>query len=891
VKITGHTAKLVSRTKLLTTLASITMLGVIIALSAAPALAHVGFALSRTHPPYAACPNTASGNPTCEAIVAPTAAIGSGDTVGPEFQGSGQKGGFDPEDLRKAYELPKTGGSGQTVAIVDRYNDLYAESDLQKYREEYKLYYRFAETSCTEANGCFKKIDTSGETEKEAEEHKKSFPENTLEAGEISLDVDMVSAACPECRILLVETPTKAGQTTAESVSLFLAGEEEAEHYNNREATEISNSWDIWEGEITEAEQKADDEKYFESAGVPITFASGDYGYSGKLRWPGSSQYVISTGATRLTKVEKPKEGEREWTEEPWREYENGEKERTYVGVTHGAGTTSGCSKYEGRPTWQKYKDCEKRTDVDVAVVGACDSPVSIYDTYYGGWANECGTSDAAPFVAGIEALSNQYSRGLGAEAFYLAGEKHLLFDVTKGGNGECGDLTGEKFTKCHAEYGYESSVECGAPESLQYYLCNSLVGYDGPTGWGAPKGPLTLTGPPVVYTGLPTDISEKEATLNGAVTPEDAETKYYFEYGTEKGKYTTKTAEASAGSGASPMEESKTVTGLAAGTTYYYRLVATNTNGTVDGNEVTFSTTAKPVAETKPATGVNETEATLNAGVNPKGAETKYYFEYGIERAEYTKRTAEASAGSGTGNIEESKAITGLKASATYHFRVVATNSDGTTDGSDEVLSTTGKPSIEAKRASGMSETGVTLNGGVNPRGSETKYYFEYGPTTSYGTKTAEASAGSGITMLAESKAITGLTASTTYHFRIVATNSYGTTDGADVVFSTTGKPSVETRSATAIGVGKATLNGVVNPRESETKYYFEYGPTVSYGSKTAEVSVGSGITSLEESSVVTGLTANTTYHFRIVATNGSGTTDGADQMFTTLVTAKPSV
>jgi hypothetical protein len=125
-----------------------------------------------------------------------------------------------------------------------------------------------------------------------------------------------------------------------------------------------------------------------------------------------ASQYVISSGATRLTKIEpKPKEG-REWTEEPWREYIDEEGYRTYVGSTHGAGTTSGCSKYEKKPEWQKDKEgCSQRTDVDAAVVGACDSPVSMYDTYYGGWFNECGTSDAAPFLAGVEALSNAHSR------------------------------------------------------------------------------------------------------------------------------------------------------------------------------------------------------------------------------------------------------------------------------------------------------------------------------------------------------------------------------------------------------------------------------------------------------------------------------------------------
>ncbi len=540
-----------------------------------------GFRLSRTKPPRSACPELVPGDPECEAISVPTVPASSAEAIGPELEGTGEKGGFDPEDLRKAYKLPEMGGSSQTVAVVDEYNASTVEADLKTYREKYKL------PECTEANKCFEKVNQKGE--------KASYPANEPEwAIETSLDLDMVSAACGQCHILLVEA--NGASTEAEFISNMLAAEETAyshETYGEK-TTEISNSWDTWEGvSLSEAEQKSDDEKYLDHPGVPITFASGDFGYyTGKLRWPGSSQYVISVGATKLTKVEKPKEGERAWAEEPWREYINVYGERTYVGETHGAGTTSGCSKYETKPEWQKDKaGCEHRTDVDVAVDGACDSPVSIYDTYVGGWYNECGTSDAAPFLAGVEALSNVHSKSLGAQAFYLAGEKGSTFDVTKGGNGECGDLTGEKFTECHAKYGYESSGECGSPETLHYYLCHAQVGYDGPTGWGAPDGPLEVVGAPSVTTGLASSLTGTGATLNGTVNPEGSETKYYFEYGLEKEKYEHKTAEVSAGSGTSSVEESKAVTGLATDTTYHFRIVATNSGGTTYGSDQAFST------------------------------------------------------------------------------------------------------------------------------------------------------------------------------------------------------------------------------------------------------------------------------------------------------------
>jgi hypothetical protein len=786
-----------------------------------------GFALSSTAKPRAACAESKSGGATCEAILVPTVPAGSAEATGPELEGTGELGGFDPKDLREAYSLPEKGGSGNTVAIVDAFDDPHAESDLQKYREKYKVYYKGTETACTEANGCFKKVNQKGEA--------KNYPSEGW-VGEISLDLDMVSAACGECKILLVEA-------NGEGISNLGPADEEAETLG---ANVVSNSWNKgFEGtepEEVDSAEESEDDKYFNHEKIPILFAGGDYGYS--VRYPAVSQYVIAVGGTRL---KRETESSRKWTEEAWSNASYGFREK-------GRGTGSGCSKYEIKPKWQTDKPCTHRIETDVAAVAAPESPVSVYD---GGWTNYGGTSASSPFVAGVEGLSTSRDRSLKAEAFYDAGSKGALFDITKGTNGTC------------------------TPPSEDEYYCTAKTGFDGPTGWGTPNGALTFTSAPVVTTGAASSVTETEATLHGTVNPEGTATKYCFEYGATL-SYGSKTGEASAGAGESTVEEGKTVAALAASTTYHFRIVAKNSEGTTDGADQVFKTTGKPSVETKPATSISDAGATLNGAVNADGAETKYYFEYGPTTS-YGSKTVEASAGAGESSVEETKAIKGLAANETYHFRVVATNSNGTTYGADRVFATTGRPLAESKLAASISETEATLKGAVNPDGAETKYYFEYGTSNSYGTKTAEVSAGSGTSTVEASQTIKGLTAGTTYHFRIVAKNNNGTIGGLDQAFGTVGKPFAETKQASSVTKTGATLRGLVNPEGSETKYYFEYGPTTAYGSKTAEVSAGAGTGNVEESKAITGLEGEALYHYRIVATNAKGTSDGPDMEVTT--------
>jgi hypothetical protein len=338
-------------------------------------------------------------------------------------------GGYDPADLRSAYDLPSEfAGAGQTVAIVDAYDDPDAESDLAVYRTRYGL------TACTTVDGCFKKVNQTGGTK---------YP--AAEAGwavEISLDLDMVSAACPNCHILLVEASsnTDGDLDTAEDEAATLG------------ATEISNSW----GGAEFSGENSEDSS-FDHPGVPVTAAAGDSGYGAE--YPAASPDAIAVGGTALTLASNT----RGWSETAW------------------SGTGSGCSAYEPKPAWQTDKGCADRTANDVAAVASPETPVSVADSYKlpkefsvpeAGWTLVAGTSVASPLVAGTMALANAYTRSFpGADALYEEAAQTgtgTLDDVVSGSNGSCGT-----------------------------YLCNAGPGYDGPTGLGSIYGPPAVL-PPV---------------------------------------------------------------------------------------------------------------------------------------------------------------------------------------------------------------------------------------------------------------------------------------------------------------------------------------------------------------------------------------------------------
>lgn len=291
-------------------------------------------------------------------------------------------------------------------------------------------------------------------------------------------------------------------------------------------------------------------------------------------------------------------------------------------------------------------------------------------------------------------------------------------------------------------------------------------------------------------------------------------------------------------------------------------------------------------------------TSSTLNAEVDPAsgGKVIGCHFEYGIEAGNYSfgalpcLDSADAEVGTPTSPIETPTEvhadIAGLTTLTTYHFRLEASNAEGTNTGQDETFTALPNlPSIDLSSAPETTPTTATLEAHINPGLGPTIYRFQYGKTAAYGTNTPiSESVGSDNTDHPVTVRITGLSSDTIYHFRADATNFAGTTHGLDQTFTTPGLPDIAATTASQVTSTTATLAAQITPELSPTTYHFQYGSALSYGLNTSESpSIGADRVAHGVSIVLTGLSPATIYHFRAIATNSFGATAGPDEIFTT--------
>lgn len=330
---------------------------------------------------------------------------------------------YGPADLRSAYRVPSSTTS-TTVAIIDAFDAPHVAADLAAYRASYGL------PACTSATGCFRKVNQAGA----------AFPLPAADgdwAGETTLDVEMVSAICPSCHILLVEAASDDRYGTLDMEGAVLTA-------TNLGARYVSMSWGggEWAGE------RSTDASIFARSGVAYVAASGDYDYG--TSWPAANPNVVSVGGTSLTRASNA----RGWAETVW-------------GYGDGTGTGSGCSAYEPRPSWQAVAPitslCGHRAMNDVSVVADPNTGVSVYQD--GQWWMYGGTSAGAPIIAAMYALAGTPTST--PVPSYPYGHRSAFNDVTQNANGSC-----------------------------RTALCRGAIGWDGPTGVGTPNGVSGLKAP-----------------------------------------------------------------------------------------------------------------------------------------------------------------------------------------------------------------------------------------------------------------------------------------------------------------------------------------------------------------------------------------------------------
>lgn len=326
--------------------------------------------------------------------------------------------GYGPAQFRGAYGLPSSAPAGQTIAVIDAYDDPNVAADLNAYSSQFGL------PLCNSSNPCFQKVNQSGSA---------SGPFPRADSGwslEIALDVEVAHAICPNCKILLVE----AGSS---SLSNLEAGVKTAARLG---AKEISNSYggSEFSSELSETYAAP-----YNQPGIAVTVSSGDNGY-GSFGFPAALSSVITVGGTTL----------------------NLGAGNTYGSESVWNGAGSGCSLYVTVPSWQSSLGAcaGKRGTADVAADANPSTGAAVYDTvkYQGraGWFQVGGTSLSSPLVAGVYALAGGLPAGsTGASALYgHLGDSSVLHDVTSGSNGSCGTIM------CRGAVGYDGPTGVGTP-------------------------------------------------------------------------------------------------------------------------------------------------------------------------------------------------------------------------------------------------------------------------------------------------------------------------------------------------------------------------------------------------------------------------------------------
>ncbi|HEY0882225.1 MAG TPA: hypothetical protein VGD87_11870, partial [Archangium sp.] len=439
-----------------------------------------------------------------------------------------------------------------------------------------------------------------------------------------------------------------------------------------------------------------------------------------------------------------------------------------------------------------------------------------------------------------------------------------------------------------------------GLSQGTTYFYC-AIASNSVATSFGAVQTFTTTTAPTPV-TLAATSVTATTATLQGSTNPNGMTTTAWFRYsatnpGTCSDAFGTRSPTsggAALGSGSAPVAHSSAITGLVAGTTYYYCAIGSNSAGTGLGNVMTFTTPGAPSVTTLAPSAVGTTTATLEGAANPNLGTATGWFRYNTTNpvtcndtfGTRTPTSGGTSLGAGSSPVPYSASITGLAQGTTYWVCAIASNAQGTRFGTPVSFTTTAGPTVSSSAATNIGNTSAQLNGNVNPRGSQTTGWFRYSTSSgtcsdTFGTRfpaTGGVDLGSGSSTVPLNTVLTGLSPGTRYYFCAVGQNANGMDFGGMLNFTTTDVPVATTTAATSVTGSTAALNGSGTPNGLTATGWFRYSKTNpgtcddTFGTRapaTGGTALGAGLTATTFTNTISGLSSTTTYYFCAIVQN----------------------
>jgi subtilase family serine protease len=586
---------------------------------------------------YATAPGTAHCNATRRTDSAalrayPRPANHKSPIASPAVVGNG--GAYDPSYLQSAYNVASLaaahgGGVGQIVAVVDAYDDPNLASDLAAYRSHFGLSACVNGTVSPSATGCvFQKVNEFGQSA--------PLPATNASWGvESSLDVEMVSAICPKCEILIVEANQSALSDLGTSVNTAVS----------LGAVAVSNSYGS--GEYSSEVQ--DSFNYYNHPGVDITVSSGDSGYG--VDFPAASPFVTAVGGTSLNQSSNT--GTRNASETVW------------------SGAGAGCSAFEPKPSWQHDTGCSRRTVADVAAVADPATGVWVYDTFgHTGYAIYGGTSASSPIIAALYALAGNSRSSSVLPASYLYQSPNALVPITSGNDGTCAS-----------------------------YLCNANLsqnGYNGPTGLGSPGASPNSLNAFTSFTGTPTAPSAP--TLVSATGANSSVNLTWSAPSNNGGSavsgYNVFAGSSSGAESSTPLNSAPlsslnySVTGLINGSTYFFTVRALNAVGTSPAsNELSATPQNSPIPPSSPSlTSATSSNGAVSLSWNaPSSNGSSPLTGYNV----YVGSSPGAESATATNSslvTSTSFTVNALTNGSTYYFVIQAVSAAGSSASSNEL-------------------------------------------------------------------------------------------------------------------------------------------------------------------------------------------------------------